>query len=171
LLLSALARRVADELGLRAGLGQASAGMLFPSTKFNAAINALLAEHLLSYVELASQNPYAKSLADAMLAAARSRAPKTFDAARFVEEFNAAPRFTQLNVIAAGFQELGRTPQGASWRRVRKPFSPLESSKKLEKAQHTLFFHNGIDVRIRSGSFKLMDWGLCDLRLGTPQDK
>ncbi len=66
---------------------------------------------------------------------------------------------------------MGRTPQGASWRRVRKPFSPLENAKKVEKAQHMLFFHNGIDVRIRSGSFKLMDWGLCDLRLGNPQEK
>ena len=145
--------------------------MFFPSTKLNAAINALLAEHLLSYVELAPQNPYAKSLADAMLTAVKSRAPKKFDGEQFTEEFNAAPRFTQLNVIASGFQELGRTPQGASWRRVRKPFSPLENAKKVEKAQHMLFFHNGIDVRIRSGSFKLMDWGLCDLRLGNPQEK
>lgn len=145
--------------------------MFFPSTKLNAAINALLAEHLLSYVELAPQNPYAKTLADAMLVAAKSRAPKKFDAERFAEEFNAAPRFTQLNVIASGFQELGRAPQGASWRRVRKPFSPLEHAKKIEKAQHMLFFHNGIDVRIRSGSFKLTDWGLCDLRLGNPQEK
>jgi hypothetical protein len=76
--------------------------MFFPSTKINAAINALLAEHLLSYVELAPQNPYAKTLADAMLAAAKSRAPKKFDAAQFAEEFNTAPRFTQLNVIASG---------------------------------------------------------------------
>jgi hypothetical protein len=145
--------------------------MLFLSTKLNAAVNALLAEHLLSYVELAPQNPYAKTLADAMLAAAKARAPKNFDAARFSEEFNAAPRFTQLNVIASGFQELGRAPQGASWRRVRKPFSPLENAKKIEKARHMLFFHNGIDVRIRSGSFKLTDWGLADLRLGNPQEK
>src|ERR1700694_6237568 len=135
--------------------------MFFPSTKLNAAINALLGEHLLSYVELASQNPYAKTLADAMLGAAKSRAPKKFDAERFTEELNAPPRFTQLNVIASGFQELGRTPQGASWRRVRKTFSPLEHAKKIEKAQNMLFFHNGIDVRIRSGSFKMKDWGLC----------
>lgn len=145
--------------------------MFFSSTKLNAAINALLAEHLLSYVELTPQNPSAKALAEAMLNVSKSRAPKEFDAARFIEAFNAAPRFTQLNVIASGFQELGRTPQGASWRRVRKPFSPLENAKKIEKAQHMLFFNNGIDVRIRSGSFKLMDWGLCDLRLGTPPEK
>jgi hypothetical protein len=145
--------------------------MLFASTKFNAAVNALLAEHLLSYVELGPQNPYAKTLADAMLAATKARVRKGFDDSQFVETFNAAPRFTQLNVIAAGFQELGRTPQGASWRRVRKPFSPLENPKKVEKAQHLLFFHNGIDVRIRNGSFKLTDWGLCDLRLGNPQEK
>ena len=145
--------------------------MFFTSTKFNAAVNALLAEHLVSYVELAPQNPYARTLADAMVAAAKSRERKGFDAARFAEEFNAAPRFTQLNVIASGFQELGRTPQGASWRRVRKPFSPLENAKKIEKAQHMLFFHNGIDVRIRGGSFKLADWGLCDLRLGNPGEK
>ena len=145
--------------------------MFFTSTKFNAAVNALLAEHLLSYVELSPQNPYAKTLANAMLAATKSRMPKGFDAAGFAEEFDSAPRFTQLNVIAAGFQELGRTPQGATWRRVRKPFSPLENPKKVEKAQHMLFFHNGIDVRIRSGSFKLMDWGLCDLRLGNPPEK
>jgi len=144
--------------------------MLFPSTKLNAAVNALLAEHLLSYVELTPQNPYARTLADAMLAATQSRA-KGFDAARFTDQFNAAPRFTQLNVVASGFQELGRTPQGTSWRRVRKPFSPLENAKKIEKAQHMLFFHHGIDVRIRSGSFKLTDWGLCDLRLGNPQEK
>jgi hypothetical protein len=145
--------------------------MFFTSTKFNAAINALLAEHLLSYVELAPQNPYAKTLADAMLNAAKSRERKGFEAARFTEEFNAAPRFIQLNVIASGFQELGRAPQGASWRRVRTPFSPLENTKKIEKAQHMLFFNNGIDVRIRGGSFKLMDWGLCDLRLGNPGEK
>jgi hypothetical protein len=145
--------------------------MLFASTKLNAAVNALLTEHLLSHVELAPQNPYAKVLANAMVAAAQSRAPKGFNAGRFTEEFNAAPRFTQLNVIASGFQQLGRTPQGASWRRVRKPFSPLENAKKIEKAQHMLFFHNGIDVRIRTGSFKLTDWGLCDLRLGNPQEK
>src|SRR5438874_2400895 len=36
--------------------------MFFPSSKFNAAIDALLAEHLLSYVELAPRNPYASSL-------------------------------------------------------------------------------------------------------------
>jgi hypothetical protein len=47
----------------------------------------------------------------------------------------------------------------------------LENAKKIEKAQHMLFFHNGIDVRIRSGSFKLTEWGLCDLRLGNPQEK
>jgi len=46
----------------------------------------------------------------------------------------------------------------------------LENAKKIEKAQHMLFFHHGIDVRIRSGSFKLVDWGLCDLRLGNPQE-
>src|ERR1700680_2974502 len=133
--------------------------MFFSSTKLNAAINALLAEHLLSYVELAPQNPYAKTLADAMLTAAKSRAPKKFDAERFTEEFNVAPRFTQLNVIAPVSQKWGRPPRGASWRRFRKPFSPLEHAKKIEKAQHMLFFHNGIDVRIRSGSFKLTAWG------------
>ena len=145
--------------------------MFLLSTKLNAAINALLAEHLLSYVELTPQNPYAKTLANAMLAATKPRRAKAFDAESFVEAFNAAPRFTQLNIIASGFQQLGRTPQGASWRRVRKPFAPLENPKKVEKAQHMLFFHNGIDVRIRSGSFQLTDWGLCDLRLGNPHEK
>jgi hypothetical protein len=144
--------------------------MFFSSTKFNAAINALLAEHLLSYIELRPQNPYAKTLADAIVSAARSRGPKTFDPAQFTHEFNAAPRFTQLNVIATGFQQLGKAPQGASWRRVRKPFAAPENPKKIEKAHDMLFFNNGIDVRIKRGSFKLMDWGLCDLRLGMPQE-
>jgi hypothetical protein len=145
--------------------------MFFPSKKFNAAVDALLAEHLLTYVELAPQNPYAKTLGGAIVSAVKTRTKKGFDAERFVEEFNAASRFTQLNLIAYGFQELGRIPQGASWRPVRKAFLPLEDPKKIEKAQHMLFFHNGIDIRIKSGKFKLMDWGLCDLRLGSPEQK
>ncbi len=145
--------------------------MFFSSKRFNAAVNALLAEHLLGYVELAQQNPYAKTLGDAIVAGVAARTKKGFDRERFTEEFNAASRFTQLNVIACGFQQLGRSPQGATWRPVRKVFLPLEDAKKIEKAQHMLFFHNGIDVRIRSGKFKLMDWGLCDLRLGTPEQK
>src|ERR1700680_3753003 len=104
--------------------------MFFPSTKLNAAINALLAEHLLSYVELASQNPYAKTLADAMLGAAKSRAPKKFDAERFTEKFTAPPRFPRLKVLASVFKKWAGTPGGACWRRFRKPFSPLEHPKK-----------------------------------------
>jgi hypothetical protein len=145
--------------------------MFLPSKKFNAAVNALLAEHLLTYVDLTPQNPYAKVLGEAIVAAVKTRTKKGFDAERLVEEFNAASRFTQLNLIAYGFQQLGRSPQGATWRVVRKAFLPLEDAKKLEKAQHMLFFHNGIDVRIKSGKFQLTDWGLCDLRLRNPEQK
>ena len=105
-----------------------------------------------------------------MLAAGKSRARRTFDPAQFTEQFKAAPRFTQLNLIATGFQQFGRAPQAASWRSVRNPFAPLENPKKIEKAHCMLFFDNGIDVRIRSGSFKLTDWGLCDPRLSKPQE-
>jgi hypothetical protein len=142
----------------------------FPPSKFNAAMNAFLAEHLLSYIELGRRNPYARILADAMLAAGKSRARKTFDPAQFTEQFNVAPRFTQLNLIATGFQQLGRAPQGASWRRVRKRFAPLDNPNKIEKAHGMLFFTTGIDARMKSGSFELMDWGVCDLRLSKPQE-
>src|SRR2546422_1186140 len=56
----------------------------------------------------------------------------------FRSEFNAASRFTQLNAIACGFQQLGRSPQGATWRPVRKVFLPLEDAKKIERSEeHT----------------------------------
>ena len=142
---------------------------MLATRKFSAAINALLAEHLLTYVELTPQNPYAKTLGEAIVAAVKARARRRFDEAAFVEQFNAAPRFTQLNLIAYGFQQLGRTPQGASWRPVRKPFLPLENPKKIEKAQHLLFFQNGIDVRLRSGKFKLTQSGLSELRPGAAE--
>jgi hypothetical protein len=144
---------------------------MLATRKFSAAINALLAEHLLSYVELNPQNPYAKTLADAVVTAVKARAKKGFDEAAFIEQFNAAPRFTQLNLIAYGFQQLGRIPQGASWRPVRKPFLPLENPKKIEKAQHLLFFQNGIDVRLRSGKFKLSQSGLSELRPGAAESQ
>jgi hypothetical protein len=151
--------------------------MIFRSRAYSAAVNALFAEHDLSYIELAPRNPFAAKLKDAVISAMKSGHRRAFDEQHWMHCFNTEERVIQLNLVAFGFMELGMEPLlGGRWEPVYNPFVIRGIEAKLEKAgRHIQWrypakldaFTPQKSIRLRSGKLSLHDWGLADLENDT----
>ena len=141
---------------------------MFASQAYKAALDALLVEHNLSYVELVPQNPYAEKLRNGILSALRAgdHSPR-FDEDYWINSFNHADRVVQLNIVVLAFDQLGARPllQGEEWSIVGNPWVLENIETKLNKARRDLERRHGQAIQIRSSKLLLEDWGLSDRRL------
>lgn len=138
--------------------------MLFSSQAYLAALNALLVEHRLGYVELIPQNPFAAELKSGMISALRKAARIPFDEHGWISKFNRAARVVQLNFIALGFADLGMRPllRGENWQLVRDPFAIRNIERKLNKADRYVERRHGRNIHLRRPELSLEHWGLSD---------
>lgn len=139
---------------------------MIPSPKkLDAATNALLAEHLLQYVELVPENSFAKELRDKIVDVWRlSGFPSIKDSA-VAESFNNESRFAQLNIIAQAFNELGIYPMlpNEFWHPVSNPFIPgLDDDDHIQAVMKRLQSNHGVNLQIPSGRFQMKEWGLSE---------
>lgn len=128
-------------------------------------VNALLAEHYLSFVELAPENPFAAELSNKVIDNLRRGFIGSSSDAELIEHFNSSPRMQQLNLLANALDGLGRTPRtdAEGWRDVQKPFLDLgKHTDLLPWAVKQLFRSTGERFAIADGAFKIEDWGLSD---------
>lgn len=139
--------------------------MLFSSEAYSAALNALLAEHDLGYIELVPENPFAARLKDGMMSAFKADTRLRFDEDWWVTTFNKESRIVQLNFVVMGFNELEMRPMlaGEDWQPVRNPLVLRNIVSKLDKAGRYIARRHGKVVRLRTSKLALKDWGLADL--------
>lgn len=139
--------------------------MLFSSEAYSAALNALLAEHDLGYIELVPENPFAARLKDGMMSAFRAGTRLRFDEEWWVATFNNESRVVQLNFVVMGFNELGMRPMlaGEDWQPVGNPLVLRNIESKLDKAGRYIARRHGKVVRLRTSRLALKDWGLADI--------
>lgn len=144
--------------------------MLFPSRAYRAALNALLVEHDLGYIELIPENPFAAKLRNGIIDAMRVGSPTSFDENSWLATFNHAERVVQLNFVAFGFNELGMSPmlKGAEWQSVQNPLVIRNIETNLDKAARYIQRKSGEIVRLRQSKLSLEKWGLADLE-GAPR--
>lgn len=141
------------------------ASVIWPRPKkFNAATNALLAEHLLGLVELVPGNPFSKEIADTIVRLLLSSNLWTSrdDVVAF---FNSEPRFTQLNVIAMALNELGHMPLLSKeiWQPVKNPLLPdLADQRHIDAVAQRLNAKHSVSIAIPPRRFQIVDWGLAD---------
>ena len=139
--------------------------MLFSSRSYLAALNALLAEHALSLIELVPENSFALRLREGIIAAGRVGSHTTFDQDAWIQGFNYESRIVQLNLVAFGLSELGMQPMlaGEYWRPVRNPFVLRNVEAKIPKATKYIRSAHGESISLRSSKLKITDWGVADL--------
>ena len=140
-------------------------GMWFSTQSYRAALNALLAEHDLGYIELIPENPFTARLRAGVIAVIKGRQPALSDDSSCVAAFNNAERVVQLNFVALGLKEIGMPPlfTGAAWQSVPKPFVAREIERKLDEAARYMEQKSGEIVRIKQSRLALEKWGLADL--------
>jgi hypothetical protein len=138
---------------------------MFWSKPSAGALNALLVEHDLGWIQLVPKNPFAKTLGDGVISAMRAGVRGRFDQEYWINNFNHCDRVVQLNVVALGFNELNMPPllRSEGWRPVRKPFVLNISLGDLDKARRFFQKRYRGSWPLSNGRLALMNWGLADL--------
>lgn len=139
--------------------------MLFASQAYLAALNALLAEHDLGFIELVQENPFAAKLKEGVISAFRAGTRVRFEDDSWIARFNHSDRLLQLNFVAMGFNELGERPMlaGEDWQPVQNPMVIRNIEGKVDKANRYLHRRHGKVVRLRNSKLAITDWGIADL--------
>ncbi len=124
---------------------------MFASQAYQAALNALFAEHHLGYIELVPENSFAGELKDGILSALKVGDRTRFGTNYWIKSFNRAGRLVQLNFVAMGLNELGLRPMlpGEDWLPVRNPWVIRNIESKLSKATRYIERRHQQAVRIR----------------------
>ena len=142
---------------------------MFETQAYLAAVNALIAEHALSLVELVPQNPFAKQLKDGIHRGVLAGTRGTRDSDWWLKQFNHADRLVQLNFVAIGFNELEEAPSlpREYWRAVRNPMVVRGIANKLPKAHRYILRTHGLTVRLRTARLVLTEWGLSETSMSS----
>jgi hypothetical protein len=127
-------------------------------------MNALLAEHSLSLIELVKENPFALSLRDAIVSVYRHSQPREMTFDEIARSFNEEGRLVQLNIIAMAFNELVRSPtlHNAEWLPVANPFVVDADDKLIRSVAEQLSKKHKVAFGIANGKFELTEDSLLD---------
>lgn len=138
-----------------------------PPRKFNSATNALLAEHVLRYIELVPENRTAQELKAEVLKVWRQSSAARVPDESIVKEFNDLPRTMQLNLLAKALASLGNLPMIGGigreiWTPVERPLSVMPKPAHIEAVAARLKSTYGTDVTIPDRRFRMYEWGVSD---------
>jgi hypothetical protein len=140
---------------------------VFPSPgKLSIATNALLAEHVLTMVELVPENPFTGRLKNTIVDVWRSGSGfSSMTEESIVERFNSEPRIVQLNFVAMALNELGHEPllPNEPWHSVVNPFIPVNDSH-VAAVRRRLQAAHGVDLNIASLPLKMTKDGIFEQR-------
>ena len=129
--------------------------------KHAAATNALLAEHVLGYIEIVPENPFVGELKNAVVQVWRYSGFPNMTVDQVCDRFNSMTRFQQLNFLAMAFNELGHHPmlENESWRPVKNPLlGGLDDPANIEAASIELLSKHGVEVRIPNEVLDIRTW-------------
>lgn len=139
-------------------------GLLPSPLQLNAATNALLAEHLLQFVELVPENTFAAELRDRVIVVwSRISGKENLPADRAAHEFNSSERVVQLNVLAVALHSLKHTPMlpAERWCQIRDPFK-APSEKHIEAVRKRLAAKHGVRIELSKRPLQIVSWGISD---------
>lgn len=139
-------------------------GLLPNPFELNTATNALLAEHLLQFVELVPENTFAAELRDRVIVVwRRVSGQEDLPPDRAAREFNSSQRIVQLNILAVALQSLKHTPmlRGEQWCKIRDPFK-IPSEQHIEAVRGRIAAKHGVRIELPKRSLQIVGWGISD---------